>query len=62
MLTDGRAPEAPLPQANMQAELRPLFHFTPATNFMNDPNGLVFLDGEYTSSTSTTPRAISGDI
>ncbi len=27
--------------------LRPQFHFTPAKNFMNDPNGLVFLDGEY---------------
>jgi sucrose-6-phosphate hydrolase SacC (GH32 family) len=27
--------------------LRPRFHFTPVRNFMNDPNGLVFLDGEY---------------
>ena len=27
--------------------LRPQIHFTPASNFMNDPNGLVHFDGEY---------------
>src|SRR5689334_18104440 len=26
---------------------RPQFHFTPATNWMNDPNGMVAYDGEY---------------
>jgi fructan beta-fructosidase len=26
---------------------RPQFHFTPEINWMNDPNGLVYLDGEY---------------
>jgi len=26
---------------------RPQFHFTPKSNWMNDPNGLVYLDGEY---------------
>ncbi|TWU02234.1 glycoside hydrolase family 32 protein [Stieleria varia] len=27
--------------------LRPQFHFSPEINWMNDPNGLVFHDGEY---------------
>jgi fructan beta-fructosidase len=26
---------------------RPQFHFTPPKNFMNDPNGLVYYQGEY---------------
>jgi hypothetical protein len=26
---------------------RPLYHLTPPKNFINDPNGLVFVDGEY---------------
>src|SRR5881296_884124 len=26
---------------------RPQFHFTPQRNWMNDPNGLVFYDGEF---------------
>jgi fructan beta-fructosidase len=28
-------------------QFRPQFHFSPEANWMNDPNGLVYLDGEY---------------
>jgi fructan beta-fructosidase len=28
-------------------QFRPQLHFSPATQWMNDPNGLVYLDGEY---------------
>lgn len=28
-------------------DFRPLIHFTPETNWMNDPNGLIYLDGYY---------------
>ena len=31
----------------MTSSNRPHFHFTPAENWMNDPNGLVYHDGEY---------------
>jgi len=38
-LLGARAQETP--------QWRPLFHFTPPRNFMNDPNGLVYYRGEY---------------
>jgi len=35
-------------QNNLYKEkYRPRFHFSPAKNWTNDPNGLVYLDGEY---------------
>jgi len=34
-------------QADYDEPWRPQFHFTPAKNFMNDPNGLVYYKDEY---------------
>jgi fructan beta-fructosidase len=31
----------------MSDDFRPLYHFTPKANWINDPNGLVWFEGEY---------------
>jgi len=39
-------PEHLIPAATQDA-WRPKYHYSPARNWMNDPNGLVYFDGEY---------------
>jgi len=34
-------------QLNETKHLRPTIHFSPAKNWMNDPNGMFYLDGQY---------------
>jgi len=34
-------------QADYEEQFRPQIHFTAEKNWINDPNGMVFLDGEY---------------
>jgi fructan beta-fructosidase len=34
-------------QSTYQEPFRPQFHFTPERNWMNDPNGMVYYDGEF---------------
>jgi fructan beta-fructosidase len=41
------AAEAAQVRLNYNEQYRPQFHFTPEKNWMNDPNGLVYYDGEY---------------
>ncbi|HMQ49207.1 MAG TPA: glycoside hydrolase family 32 protein [Saprospiraceae bacterium] len=42
----GQQPTADKPEAAAE-QYRPLFHFTPPAKWMNDPNGMVFYEGEY---------------
>lgn len=42
-----QADAASEPAGLYRERLRPQFHFTPRTNWTNDPNGLVFYKGEY---------------
>jgi sucrose-6-phosphate hydrolase SacC (GH32 family) len=35
------------PQGYYDEPFRPQYHFTPEKNWMNDPNGMVFYEGEY---------------
>ena len=35
------------PHPLRQEPWRPTFHFTPVQHWINDPNGLVWRDGEY---------------
>jgi fructan beta-fructosidase len=37
----------PMAETPRREAFRPQFHFTPERNWMNDPNGLVYFEGEY---------------
>lgn len=39
--------ERPSPRSSYMEPFRPQVHYTPALHWMNDPNGLVYDDGEY---------------
>lgn len=40
-------PKEPTTQGGYDEQYRPQIHFTPAKNWINDPNGMVYLDGTY---------------
>jgi len=51
------APE-PISTATYQEVYRPAYHFSPQENWMNDPNGLVYFDGEYHLFYQYNPKGI----
>ena len=46
-LAGGAGSAAAQTSSSYQEPFRPQFHYTPAKNWMNDPNGLVYYKGEY---------------
>ncbi len=40
-------PEEPQAQSSYDEQYRPQVHYTPAKNWINDPNGMVYADGVY---------------
>ena len=49
LIDDPKQGEEEVPQqtSSMNEQYRPQIHFTPSQNWMNDPNGMVFVDGVY---------------
>ena len=47
VLAGGAGSAAAATSSSYQEPFRPQFHYTPANNCMNDPNGLVYYKGEY---------------
>ncbi|UQV47542.1 hypothetical protein KIV45_12315 [Janthinobacterium lividum] len=62
VFSSGCAVQADLSSANYQQAFRPQLSYSPARNWMNDPNGLVYYEGEYHLFISTIRTAVLGAI
>jgi len=46
-MSENEEKSSSLIQGSYDEVFRPQIHFTPAKNFMNDPNGLILIEGTY---------------
>jgi beta-fructofuranosidase/levanase len=62
-LASGLASGQAAAQSAYREQYRPQYHFTPAYNWMNDPNGLLYYDGSYNLFFQWDPNGTTwGDI
>jgi sucrose-6-phosphate hydrolase SacC (GH32 family) len=59
--TDSRDLPLVAPEKLLDETWRPRYHYTPLRNWLNDPNGLVYFDGEYHMFHQYNPLGIASD-
>ena len=65
LIDNPQQPEQPAepdnPSVGRNEQYRPQIHFTPAKNWMNDPNGMVYLNGTFSIPSMQAPLNVTGN-